>query len=118
MKKIGAREFLDVMFEANRRYQVAVREYIAIEKKGMPAGGFAQVNGDLGLAEKKMEELRDEIVWLVGGLLSPGSITHARLARRTATELLGKPKCLQKGQISSGGFRVPFRVRNAYKGKR
>lgn len=84
MKKIAAKEFMAVMTVANRRHQDAVRDYLRIQK-----------DGDLfkvAPAEQKIKELHDEIVWLVGGLLRPGSGTYARLARMTATELLKKPK--------------------------
>jgi hypothetical protein len=90
--KIEAKEFMAVMDVANRRYQAAVRRFLRIQKRGTPAQGFAHFNGELDLATKKLTEQRDEIVWLVGGLLSPGTGTWARLARMTATELLKKPK--------------------------
>lgn len=100
-KDLSAEEFRAVMLAANRRYQAAVTEYVTLAD-----------DEERKIAAAKMVDLRDEIVWLIGGLLDPSSEEYGIMARREARELLSKPKGRRERRSTQGGSPAPLSHRN------
>lgn len=86
--RVTPKDFMEAVRVANRRFNEAVQAYTRIKKKGMPKDGFAQINGELAEAEKRIKDRQGDILWLVGGLLEPSDKEWKILAHGEMVELL------------------------------
>lgn len=108
MRMVGAKEFMAVMIAADLRYQHAAQHYVNIQR-----GTSANKANLLNKAAEKAKVIHDEIVWLVAGLLDPGSEEHGLFALRTARKLLRKSRCRREGESRRGGSPAPVSQLNA-----
>lgn len=97
MTKIKPKDFMAALKVANDNYQAAVRRYMRIERGGCAKEGFEAQQAKLKDMGKKVQELHDEIGWLVGGLFARPSSAWGRMARQTMMELLKKSRMGRKG---------------------
>jgi hypothetical protein len=84
MTKVKAKDFMAAVGELNREYQAAVQRYVQM----LPPGGFTPQDGIYQEAAMDVKELRDQIIGLVGGLLTPHSEGYGEMARASMKNLL------------------------------
>jgi hypothetical protein len=82
--RITADEFMAAVGLVNGEYQKATGRFLKMQRR----------MGDRSLEVMKAREeawhRRDDMVWLISGLLTPASKEHASLAQKAARKLLGK----------------------------
>jgi hypothetical protein len=127
---ISDREFRTALREAHWLMSLAIDQATAARMRRQSRVGVA---GSTSRAEIKAAELvvrrRDELLWLLAGLLElhlPGDNAAAqkkakelvKAARKRSQDSARAARLQPKEQISSTGFRVPFSRKNAAKRKR
>lgn len=92
MSKVKPKDFMAAVKVVNGRHQAAVRRYMRTERDGCAGEGFEAQQTKLKAMAKEIQDLHDEIGWLVGGLLAGANTNWGRLARETMGKLLAGRK--------------------------
>lgn len=132
LQSLGAKEISDHDFrialnEAHWLMSLAIDQETAARMRRQSRVGVVGATSRAELKARQLcEQRRDEILWLLAGLLGMHLPAENAAARAKAEELCAlankrsqdadrEARLKLKRQIGQGGFRVPFSIRNAPK---
>lgn len=107
MKRIEAEEFMGAVDIVTRVYKAAADRLLEVQHK------MGDRSVEVMEARKEAGQCRDDLVWLVTGLLTPASKGHALLAKKAARKLLDRQGGPKSHRSTEGGSPAPLSQQNA-----